>query len=327
MSIELTEAIKHAGRPLVVPLMGYPGTQLTGSTLRQNLFNAELQFLSLSKLVDRFHPDGIFIMMDLSVEAGAIGIQVRYPTDAPPSVESHPVRSAADLDQFRVLDPLQDARVQSFIAAMARVSENLSPLKGGYVCGPFTLASLMMGANEMALATVDDPELVLTVVEFAEDLVTRYAKALAGAGADMVAILEPSASMLSARAFDKFVRGHIERMVREVPATTILHVCGKSAHLVPAMVASGVRGLSLDFPVDLPKIASDIPPDVALLGNIDPVRVMTDGDELTVRSTVHQLLDAMRPYPNFVLSTGCDLPAATPLANISAFMKAAQEWS
>jgi hypothetical protein len=36
---------------------------------------------------------------------------------------------------------------------------------------------------------------------------------------------------------------------------------------------------------------------------------------------VEALLDAMAPYPNFVLSTGCDLPAETPLANIETFMR------
>lgn len=33
-------------------------------------------------------------------------------------------------------------------------------------------------------------------------------------------------------------------------------------------------------------------------------------------------IEAMRAYPNFVLSTGCDLPPETPLANIQAFMEA-----
>ena len=34
------------------------------------------------------------------------------------------------------------------------------------------------------------------------------------------------------------------------------------------------------------------------------------------------LLEAMQPYHNFILSTGCDLPLEAPLANIQAFMDA-----
>jgi uroporphyrinogen-III decarboxylase len=32
----------------------------------------------------------------------------------------------------------------------------------------------------------------------------------------------------------------------------------------------------------------------------------------------------MKPHPNFILATGCNLPPDTPLKNISAFMEAAR---
>jgi uroporphyrinogen decarboxylase len=41
---------------------------------------------------------------------------------------------------------------------------------------------------------------------------------------------------------------------------------------------------------------------------------------------VQDLLGKMSPYPNFVLSTGCDLPQETPLANIRAFVEAGRAW-
>jgi len=39
-----------------------------------------------------------------------------------------------------------------------------------------------------------------------------------------------------------------------------------------------------------------------------------------------ELMDAMKPYPNFILSTGCDLPQEIPVDNIEAFMKAGREY-
>jgi len=44
-----------------------------------------------------------------------------------------------------------------------------------------------------------------------------------------------------------------------------------------------------------------------------------------VRQSVCDLLVRMAPYPNFILSTGCDLPQETPLSNIAAFMQAGRE--
>ncbi len=85
--MRLIDAVR-AKKPhcLVIPLMGYPGAQLTRSTLKQNGFNSELHYRSLYKLVERFSPDAIFSMMDLSVEAGAVGLQIRYPLEESASV-------------------------------------------------------------------------------------------------------------------------------------------------------------------------------------------------------------------------------------------------
>jgi len=45
-----------------------------------------------------------------------------------------------------------------------------------------------------------------------------------------------------------------------------------------------------------------------------------------VRREVEALLAQMAPYPNFILGTGCDLPAETPLENIEAFIAAGRAW-
>ena len=39
-----------------------------------------------------------------------------------------------------------------------------------------------------------------------------------------------------------------------------------------------------------------------------------------------ELMKQMEFYPNFVLSTGCDMPQETPLENIHAFMRAGRRY-
>ncbi|MCJ7550045.1 MAG: hypothetical protein MUQ30_10225, partial [Anaerolineae bacterium] len=70
----------------------------------------------------RFRPDAVFFMTDLSVEAEAIGLPVSYPINESPTVSGRPVKSPADLDAFRVVDPLYDARVHTFEATMRRMA-------------------------------------------------------------------------------------------------------------------------------------------------------------------------------------------------------------
>jgi uroporphyrinogen decarboxylase len=41
-----------------------------------------------------------------------------------------------------------------------------------------------------------------------------------------------------------------------------------------------------------------------------------------MKERVGILLDEMKPYPNYVLSSGCDVPPVTPLTQIDAFFEA-----
>jgi uroporphyrinogen decarboxylase len=321
--MRLIDAVR-AKKPhrLVLPLMGYPGAQLTRSTLKQNGFNSELHYRSVYKLVEMFAPDVIFYMMDLSVEAGAIGLQIRYPLEESASVEFHPVQHVSDLDDYKVLDPMYDARIRSYIETMRLMAHNMNDVtKGAYVIGPFTLAGLMIGASQIAIATIDNPDLVFATLNYAEDVITRYAKELVNAGADLVAILEPTATFLSPQSFIRFSGNYVTRIARRLDTITVLHVCGDTTRLVPAMGQIEVQGLSLDAMVDFSKAAQKIPPDMVLIGNLDPVRVMVNASPDGVRKAVQKLLDEMAPYENFILSTGCDLPHETPLENIRAFME------
>ena len=60
--------------------------------------------------------------------------------------------------------------------------------------------------------------------------------------------------------------------------------------------------------------------------NVNPTGVLLKGKPQDVESEVSDLLKRMSSYPNFVLSTGCDLPQETPLENIHAFMRAGRSY-
>jgi len=315
--MRLIDWIRKSEERLCIPLAGYPGTQLTGSTVKQNEFNAELQARSLYKLVERTGCDGVFTMMDLSVEAGSLGLPVRFPLEDSATIEWHPVKHVSDLQQYKVIDPMYDGRVWVFVETVRMLKRRMHVPVGGYVIGPFTLAGLMMGANEIAMATLENPNLVLATVNFAERVVIAYAKALEEAGADMIAVLDPTCVILSPQAYRQFCSPSIENVIRHLAVPAILHICGNTEHLVEPMCDTGAQGLSLDSMVDFPRIAPKVPGDVVLIGNINPTTTMLYGSRQDVRRETTALLEAMAAYPNFLMSTGCDLPANTPIENIT----------
>ncbi|NLE36990.1 MAG: methylcobamide--CoM methyltransferase [Pirellulaceae bacterium] len=324
MSLRLIDWLHEVDRPRVVPLAGFPGVQLTDSTIKQNMFNAELQARSIYKLMERVRPDAAFTMMDLSVEAGALGLPVRFPLDESATVEMHPVKTVADLDQYKVVDPMYDGRVWVFVETVRLLKKLLDMPIGVYVSGPFTLAGLMMGANDIALAAIDIPEVVQAAVNFCEHVVIEYAKQLQRAGADVICVLDPTAMMLSPPMFWEFAGKSIRNVFRHLDTRTILHVCGNTSHLIEKMCDTGAHGLSLDSLVNLPAIAPRVKKDVVIIGNVDPVTVMLQGKPRDVRGATLELMEAMRGYDNFLMSTGCDLPPETPLENIEELVRTAQ---
>jgi len=307
--------------------MAFPGVQLSKYSVRQILFNSKAQVETSRALAERFKPDALFQVMDLSVEANALGLQVRFPLNESPSVEDHPVKSPDDLEQFSRIDILKDGRIMAFLEAMREMKETIDMPIGGYVIGPFTLAGRMMGESEAAMAAIDDPSGLEQIVEFATERILRYGKALVSAGADMIAILEPTGVILSPDQFRQFSGKYVKRILDGLDTMGILHICGDSNHIIPYMCETGAQGLSLDSDVDLPKAIELLPEDVVMIGNLDPVACVAQSTAEEVREASLQLLESMSKYPNFIFSTGCDLPPETPLENIKAMIEACRQHS
>jgi len=145
-------------------------------------------------------------------------------------------------------------------------------------------------------------------------------------GAQVICILEPTAVMLGPNQFEAFSSkyvSHICNTCEYANAAFVYHTCGNTMHLIDKMVESGVDGVSLDSKsagIDLPAVATQIPESIAIIGNISPTENILVGRETDVENDVLSLLEEMDAYPNFILSTGCDLPQEVPLKNIQAFM-------
>ncbi len=310
---------------LAIPLVGYPGVHLTGTTIKQNVQQPAVHWQTMQALYERFQPDGLFCLMDLSVEAGALGLDVLFADMDSPTVSEHPVKTAADLERFRGCDILADARLQGFVAAVGHMAVELDTLVGGYVIGPFSLAGLLLGATEAVMATITEPELLQATLRLATDAIKPYVWALEAAGADMVAILEPSGSLLAPYQFETCCGAYVREIVAEMQGASILHICGQTTHLLDAMAATGAQGLSLDAMVSLPDAAARLPSELVLIGNLDTVQVLGQKGPREVYRAASDLIAAMAPHRNFVLSSACDLPPETPHENIDALLQAARD--
>jgi uroporphyrinogen-III decarboxylase len=99
------------------------------------------------------------------------------------------------------------------------------------------------------------------------------------------------------------------------------------------LVAAALRGqpgadvLELDHAVDIGEACRAVGSEIALWGNLDPVRVLSQGTPDQVRSEARQVLAAVEAagHRRFVLSSGCTLAMETPAESLEALMAACRE--
>lgn len=308
----------------VVPLMGFPGSRLTNTTVKQNLENDKAHFQSLAALYNMYHPDAMITMMDLSVEAEAIGISVIKPEDESYTVNEHPIQTFEQLQKLIVPNPQKDGRMPYWINVVKKMKIEFECPSMAYLIGPYTLAGLLTGATNVVKNVMKKPDFLQALLEYSSRVISAYGKALIEAGADAIIMLEPTATVLSPRQFNTFSGRYVSKIIDDWEVPTILHICGDTKNIIPEMVKTGCVGISVDSMINMTETINVIPDNILLIGNIDPVKILAyaSPEELTVE--VNQLLKAMSGRENFVLSSGCDLPPETNLENIALFIKLAR---
>jgi len=332
----LLQALKFANqnkKRLVVPLIGFPGLKLTNSTIKLAQQNYYEHFRVIKANVDAFHSDAVFPLMDLSVEANALGRYTIFPVNESATVVNEDF-TIDDLEKIKDIDIRYDTRLLGYVETVKLMNIYLPKeiLKGAYVTGPYTLAGLLLGATNAATYSITNTEFLSEVCEVVIEKILDYVRLLISAGAQIICVLEPSAVMLSPDAFDNFSKKYVKRISKlceDTPISVVYHICGNSMHLIEKMCEADVNALSLDSEeanVDLVSAINRIPDDVIVIGNISPTGKILNGKPEDVKNEVQDLLNKMGPYSNFILSTGCDLPQEVPIENIKVFMETGRSY-
>ncbi|MCE5329816.1 uroporphyrinogen decarboxylase family protein [bacterium] len=287
----------------------------------------------MKKLAEMFEPDILFPLMDLSVEANALGRYTVFPKEESATVPKDGF-VIDDIEKLREINISFDSRINGYVDTVKLMKIGLEEkiLKGAYVIGPYSLAALIMGADEAAMCSILEPGKLTKLCELTTEKIHEYVNMFISAGAEVICVLEPTAVMLGPSQFREFSAHYVKHIVDSCKfsgVSTIYHTCGNTMHLINEMANSGVDGISLDSKevgVDLREVAKILTRYVLIIGNINPSGVMLRGSPSDVKKEVTSLMEMMDPYANFALSTGCDLPQETPLENIKAFMEAGRSY-
>ena len=196
--------------------------------------------------------------------------------------------------------------------------------------GPFSLATQIVGIEELLLALMDPAmeEPVRRLLEYTTQQVITYGRALMGAGAHMTGMGDSIAGpdVCSPDVYRRFALPYERQVVETLAAegTRIgLHICGDATRIIDAMVDTGSPLLAVDHKIDLVAAKDATSGVTTLIGTVDPSGVMALGTPDDVRAAVRADLETLAGGGGFILAPGCALPYGTPDENIRALVETA----
>ena len=312
-----------------MPILSFPGIHIIGKTVEELVRSGELQAQCMKAIADRFDAGAAFSLMDLSVEAEAFGSAVRYSADDVPTITEALIR---DEDEAEALEVPQvgAGRTGECVEGIRRACELITdrPVLAGMI-GPYSLAGRLLDMTEIMILCYEEPEMVETVLEKATDFLIAYAKAFKAAGANGIAMAEPAAGLLSPTLIDEFSTPYVRRIreaVEDEEFLVLYHNCGNIEPLLPNINKTDASAYSFGNAIDMEKALNALPADRMVIGNIDPAGILRNGTPEQIRQETLALMERCSRYPNFVISSGCDIPPMTSLENLQAFFDAVEEF-
>ena len=313
-----------------VPILSFPGIQLLDITVKELISDSDLQAQCMKAVADRTPAGAAVSLMDLSVEAESFGASINFSDNEVPTVVGQLITTQEEADAL-VIPPVGAARTGRSVEAIAKATQLITdrPVLAG-VIGPFSLAGRLMGVSDIMIYCYDEPEMVETVMNKVTEFSIAYCRAYKEAGANGVMIAEPLTGLLSPALAEEFSHPYVKRLIDAVQAddfVVIYHNCGDNVcRMLDGIYELGAMGYHFGDAISMTDALPGVPEDALIMGNVSPAAQFRGGTPESIREATLQVMDACCSAPNFVISSGCDIPPLSSWENIDAFFQAAKEF-
>ena len=172
--------------------------------------------------------------------------------------------------------------------------------------------------------------MVSALMDKVTEFLIAYCSAYKQVGANGVVLAEPLAGLLSPALAEELSAPYVKKIVEAVQSDDFLvvyHNCGNAAtQMIDSILDTGAAMFHFGNAISMKEMLEHIPADKIAMGNVDPARQLRNGTPASVREETLRIMGECCNHPNFVISTGCDVPPMSPWANIDAFFQAVDEF-
>lgn len=307
------------------PLLAYPTVQLLFITVKELVGSAPSMAIGMRMIADRYRMPAAVSYMDLSVEAEAFGATCVYQAEEVPTIIGKLIQSDEDIDNLRVPE-VGEGRTGITVDTIAKATRLIHDRPIFANCaGPFTLAARLMYVSDILVKVMEEPEVVHRLLRKTTDFLAAYIEKFRRAGADGIVLSEPVAGLLSPELMEEFSSAYVKELTDRLQERNFIflyHNCANGTErMVPQFLSTGCRVFHVGESADIEAILQAMPQDRLVLGNLSVPQVFKCDSPHRVRMATQRLLLQCMNYPNFMISSGCDVPSDTDFDNLDAFFE------
>jgi len=280
------------------------------------------------KTYEEFGFDIMILCSDPCREAADCGAEVKWFEDQPPAHDpNNPLlKEKSKLLNLKQPDPLGGGQMYDRVKGAELFREKVGgeiPILG-WIEGPMAEAADLRGF-EIMLDIVDNPKFVIDLFEFITEMEINFAQAQIDAGVDIIGIGDAAASLIGVDMYREYILPYEKLMIdaiHEMGCLVRLHVCGNIDHLLEDMSTLNVDMFDIDFLTNLRLAREILGSDVAILGNIEPVKYFLEStaeDVYNGLSECHEIVG-----DKYVVGPGCEVPPESNYDNVRAIMEYAK---
>ncbi len=320
-------------RTPVFPLLMHFAAERARMTYRQYATDGRALARAQLGAQERFGLDAVTACSDAFRVSADLGGDMTYPVDRPPHLARPLLTQPAGIPRLGRPDPLErGSRMADRVGAVREMAASASGRVAvlGWVDMPFAEACSLWGVQAFLTLIVDAPDAAHRLLAHLTKIVIDFALAQVEAGADMIGAGDAAASLISPAMYRQFALPYEQRVcqaVHEAGSLLKLHICGNTTKLLHDMAHAGADLYNVDHLVPLEQAREVYAAHgMCFKGNLDPVgQIMQATPEACRASARSAVAEGTAGGARFMLSAGCEIPAATPDEVFEAFCGAAGE--
>jgi uroporphyrinogen decarboxylase len=277
--------------------------------------------------IRRFRFDAAILFSDILVLPHALGRRVTFEAGEGPRLD--PIEEVAAIAAMR--NEMDQAALAPIYETIARVKGALDPdiALVGFCGAPWTVATYMIagrGTPDQAPARLfayRNPEDFARLIDILAEASVAYLVRQFAAGVDAVQLFDTWAGVLPPVEFERWciAPAHriVERVRAQVPGARIIGFPrGAGTSLGAYLRSVPVNAISLDWTEDPAVTRREIPQNVAVQGNLDPLALLAGGAALD--RAVDDVLAAFADHPH-IFNLGHGILPETPIGHVEQMLK------